>query len=67
MRVTPASPRQESARRYYDDYERRLAAEIVAMRPEARDEARRVLAIVDIIMNLPLAPRPSEPPLPDAA
>jgi hypothetical protein len=39
MCATPASPRQKSERRYYDDYERRLAAEIVAMLPEARGEA----------------------------
>ena len=62
----PASPRQESERRYYDDYERRLAVEIVSMLSD-RDEARRVLEIVDRIMNLPLEPPPSEPRLPDAA
>ena len=36
MRATPASARQENERRFYDDYERRLAAEIVAMLPEPR-------------------------------
>jgi hypothetical protein len=36
------------------DYERRLAAEIVAMLPEARDEAVLVLALVDAILNLPV-------------
>jgi hypothetical protein len=40
------------------DYERRLAAEIVAMLPD-REEARRVLALVDTILNLEL-PTPSE-------
>ena len=44
-------------------YERRLAAEIVAMLPD-REQAERVLAIVDAIMNMQL---PSEPPPPDAA
>jgi hypothetical protein len=42
------------------DYERRLAAEIVAMLPEAREEALRVLAFVTAILNLELPP-PSEP------
>jgi hypothetical protein len=55
MCATPAGPRQESERRDYDDYERRLAAGIVAMLPD-REEARRVLAIVDRIMNLTLTP-----------
>jgi hypothetical protein len=66
MRATPASPRQESERRYYADYERRLAAEIVAMLPD-REEAERVLAIVDVIMSLTLKPREPQPPPPDAA
>ena len=57
MCVTPASPCQESERRYYDDYERRLAVEIVSMLSD-RDEARRVLEIIDRIMNLPLEPPP---------
>ena len=35
------------------DYERRLAAEIVALLPD-REEARRVLAIVGAILNLPV-------------
>jgi hypothetical protein len=39
------------------DYERRLAAEIVAMLPPAREEALRVLAYVAAILNL-------EPPPP---
>ena len=34
------------------DYERRLAAEIVAMLPDDRDGARRVLAYIDAILNL---------------
>jgi hypothetical protein len=49
------------------DYERRLAAEIGAMLLPDREEARRVLAIVDIIMNLTLTPLPSESQLHDAA
>jgi hypothetical protein len=40
--VAPAELRQASERRAADN-KRRLAAEIVAMLPEARDEARRVL------------------------
>jgi hypothetical protein len=40
--------------RFAADYERRLAAEIVAMLPEARDEALRVLTLVDAILNLPV-------------
>ena len=64
MGSSPASPRQESARRYYDDYERRLAAEIVAMLREARGEASRVLTLVHAILNLTLEPRPSEPRMP---
>jgi hypothetical protein len=40
--------------RYADDYERRLAAEIMAMLPEARDEALLVLRLVDAILNLPV-------------
>jgi hypothetical protein len=34
------------------DYECRLAAEIVSMLPPAREEAERVLAYVDAILNL---------------
>jgi hypothetical protein len=60
-----AEVRQANAA-YHADYERRLAAEIVAMLPDARDDAMRVLAIVDIIMNLNLT-LPSEPRRPDAA
>jgi hypothetical protein len=44
-------------RRYYDDYDRRLAAEIVAMLVNTRSDAQRALAVVDIIMNLPLPAR----------
>jgi hypothetical protein len=40
-----ASTRQANAQ-HAADYERRLAAEIVAMLPDDREEARRVLAIV---------------------
>ena len=40
--------------RHAADYERRLAAEIVAMLPEAREEAKHVLAFVDAILNLPV-------------
>jgi hypothetical protein len=35
-------------------YERRLAEEIAAMLPEDRDEALRVLAYIDAILNLPV-------------
>jgi hypothetical protein len=63
MRATlPARARRASAgtmtieRRYYDDYERRLAAEIVSILSD-RDEARRGLEIADRIMNLTLTPR----------
>ena len=54
-------------RRYYDDYDRRLAAEIVAMLVNTRSDAQRALAVVAIIMNLPLPAPPSEPRLLDAA
>jgi hypothetical protein len=49
-----AELRQANAR-YAADYERRLAAEIVAMLP-GPEEARRVLAFVDAILNLKLPP-----------
>ena len=56
---------------YLAGYERRLAAEIVvAMLPEAPEDAREVLRVVDVILNLTLKPRepqPSEPRPPDAA
>jgi hypothetical protein len=38
---------------FADSYNQRLAAEIVAMLPEDRDEASRVLAYIDAILNLP--------------
>ena len=44
--------------RYAADYERRLAAEIVAMLP-GPEEARQVLAFVDAILNL--KPPPQDP------
>jgi hypothetical protein len=37
------------------EYERRLAAEIVAMLPETRDDALRALALVEAILNLPVS------------
>ena len=46
---------QESAH-YATDFNRRLAAELVAMLPDDRDEARRVLAIIDHILSLELPP-----------
>jgi hypothetical protein len=52
-----AEQRQANAR-YAADYERRLAAEIVAMLPD-REEAKRVLAFVDAILNL--KPPPQDP------
>jgi hypothetical protein len=50
---------RQANERHVADYERRLAAEIVAMLPDDRDEARRVLAFVAAILNLPVEePRP---------
>jgi hypothetical protein len=49
-----AQLRQANAH-YAAEYERRLAAEIVAMLPADRDEARRVLAIIDHILSLETA------------
>jgi hypothetical protein len=46
-----AEVRQANAH-FAADYERRLAAEIVAMLPDDRDGARRVLAYIDAILNL---------------
>ncbi len=43
--------RQANAR-FAADYERHLAAKIIALLPEARDDALRVLAYVDAILNL---------------
>ena len=54
---------------YLASYPRRLAEEIVAMLPEARDDALRVLAFVDAMLNVkvpPRQPRPSDPQLPAA-
>ena len=45
---------RQANERHAADYERQLAAEIVAMLPEAREEAKRVLAFVDAILNLPV-------------
>jgi hypothetical protein len=57
---------REANQPYHAGYERRLAAEIVAMLPQARDEALRILMVVDVILSLPVAP--SEPrPVPDAS
>ena len=42
-------------------YEQRLAAEIVAMLPD-REQAKRVLAVVDIILNMELPSDPAAPP-----
>jgi hypothetical protein len=56
--------------RYAADYERRLAAETVAMLVNIRSDAWRVLALVDAMLNLELRvsePPPSEPQLHDAA
>ena len=44
-----ASNRQENAR-YAADYQRRLAADIVAMLPADPEEARRVLAIAHAML-----------------
>ena len=55
---------------YRASYQRRLAAEIVAMLPESPDEARRVPATVDAMLNVKVPPREppaSEPRPPDAA
>jgi hypothetical protein len=48
-----AELRQANAH-YALTYERRLAAQIVAMLPEARDEALLVLKLVETILNLPV-------------
>ena len=61
------TPPEERERRYYNDYDRRLAAEIVGMLAYTGVDALRVLRIVDAIMNLTLEPPPSEPRLPNAA
>jgi hypothetical protein len=46
-------------RQNIDDYERRLAKDIALMLLETRVNARRVLMIVDAILNLPVEePRP---------
>ena len=50
---------RQANERYHDGYERRLAAEIVAMLPD-REEAKLVLAYVDRILSLEL---PGEEPL----
>jgi hypothetical protein len=49
----PLPARQANAP-YAADYERRLAAEIVAMLPEDREEAKRVLKLVGAILALPV-------------
>jgi hypothetical protein len=59
-----ASARQASER-CADDYERRLAAEIVAMLRNVGADPRRVLALVDAMLNLTLPV--SEPQPGDAA
>jgi hypothetical protein len=43
------------------DYERHLAAEIIAMLPYDRADALRVLRLVDAILNLAPKPQLSEP------
>jgi hypothetical protein len=58
-----AEVRQANAA-YLAGYERRLAAEIVAMLPD-REEARRVLATVVAMLNVKLPPRAQR--IPDAA
>lgn len=64
-----AEVRQANAA-YLASYERRLAEEIVTMLPNSPDDAREVLRVVDVILNLEV-PRPAEPPPsephPDAA
>jgi hypothetical protein len=59
-----AEVRQANAA-YLAGYEHRLAAEIVAMLPEAPDEALRVLAVVHAMLDVTLPPR--QPPPPAAA
>ena len=55
-------------RRYYDDYDRRLAAEIVAMLVNTRSDAQRALAVCRHHYELaPCRAPPTEPRLPDAA
>ena len=60
---------REANEPYLASYERRLAAEIVAMLPDSPDEALRVLATVDAMLNVKLPPRepPASEPQPDAA
>jgi hypothetical protein len=48
-----------SERQDVDNYERRIAAEVVAMVRDTEVDARRVLAYVDAILNLEL---PGEEP-----
>jgi hypothetical protein len=46
---------RQANRHFAADYERRLAKEIAAMLPEDRDEALRVLRLVEAVLNLPIA------------
>jgi hypothetical protein len=48
-----AELRQANAHHAAAEYERRLAAKIAEMLPEARDEALRVLKLVEAVLNLP--------------
>jgi hypothetical protein len=43
-----------------DGYNQRLAADLVAMLPDDREQARRVLAYVDAILNLTVGEREGE-------
>jgi hypothetical protein len=50
-RVTARGERQANAR-YHDDYERRVAKDIVMMLLETRVDAQRVLAFVDAMLHV---------------
>ena len=63
-----ASARQDKDYPQDNDYHRHLAAEIVAMLPEARDDALRVLRLAHAILRLtPEPPQASDPQPRDAA
>jgi hypothetical protein len=60
-------PCRPASARTLDDYERRLAADIVAMLLNVGADARRVLTLVHAILNLTPKPQLTEPRLPDDA
>jgi hypothetical protein len=58
---------RQANERHAGEYENRLAAEIVAMLPDIRRDAWRVLAVVDKMLSLEPQPQAGEPQLPDDA